>query len=210
MDCSGAVYARFPEGGIPALEEAIRAARSVSKHFSPLKVLGGDPAKHAFAVVDRWGRTDNIPVWVEGPDLEGAKELAELSRLVGDVVAFYLIDEGLTVGIYGAWKDGRLVRNLQWGDFQWLVADGEPQPWEAPLFTPEALEDNLECARYDGQEEAEVRAVFAAGRITASAAFPSPKNLARHLLAACPGPLYGFEPWPPRSTLVNELNPPRK
>lgn len=210
MDCDGAVYAKFPDGGIAALEEAIKNARAAGKEFSPLKVLGGDPAVHQFAVVDRWNRTDYPPMWVEASDPAIAKELAELSAQVGEVIAFYLIDGGLTSGIYAAWSNGNLVRNLQWGDFMWLVAEGEQQPWEKPLFSPQELEASLEAARDDGLEDSEALNAFVGSKIAPMAHFPRPNNLIRYINEACPGPRYGFQPWPKRSDLVKELNPKTK
>ncbi|HNV72824.1 MAG TPA: hypothetical protein PKO06_24160 [Candidatus Ozemobacteraceae bacterium] len=205
MDSSGAVYAKFPAGGVEALEQAVSEARKASRHTSPIKVLGGDPIRHAYAVVDRWGRSDNMPIWAEGPDLTTAFELVELSRLVGDVVAFYTIDDGLSMGIYGAWKDGRLVRNLQWMDDQWQVVEGDPQPWEKPLFSSESREACLECARDNGWDESEVQKMFQAGVLQPGFRFPIAHGLVRHINAACPGPLYGFEPWPARRTLLEDL-----
>jgi hypothetical protein len=205
MDSIGAVYARIPDGNLDQLAAAVVASRAVSHHSSPLGVLAGEPAQHAFAVVDRWGRSDNMPLWGEDPALGLAVELIELSRRVGDVIALYEIDEGATLGLYGAWKDGQLVRDLQWADFQWSVVEGEPQVWEAPLFAPAALERALAAARDDGRDEQEVRDAFAAGRIVAGQAWPMPEGLALHIRNVCRGPAFGFTPWPRRQDLVDAL-----
>lgn len=205
MSSGGAVFARIPEGGLPALDEAVKAARTVSKHSSPLEVLDGEPGAHKFAVVDRWERSDNMPMWAEGPDLKVATELVELSKRVGDVVAFYEIDEGSTMGVYGAWKDGRLARSLLWCDAHWEEVEGEPQPWEAPLFSPEALDANLDAARDDGADTAEVSAIFAGGQIKSGKAFPRAEGLVRHIIKVCVAPLYGRKPWTRRSEIVDRL-----
>ncbi len=200
MNSYGAVYARVPGGGVPELETAIKEARAVSKHSSPLGVLAFDPAIHSFAVVDRWGRSDNLPIWAEGPDLSLAFELAVLSKSVGDVIAFYAIDEGLEMGIFGAWKDGRLVRDLQWMDYKWSRVEGEPQLWEAPLFSEENLQKSLE--RADSPES--VREAFAKNRFIPDSQWPDPPGLITAIRTVYPGPLMGFSPWPPRKELVEK------
>jgi len=210
MDSSGVVYARIPGGGTAALAAAVEEARRITGQSSPLGMLCGEEGKHAFAVVDRWGGADNMPGWAEGPDLTSARELAELSRIVGEVVAFYQIDEGATMGIYGAWKDGKLVRNLLWYDYAWQVVEGEPQPWEAGLFTPEARAKALEDAEWDKKDPAEVHAVFDRGCVVPGASQPHPGGLIRFFCASFLAPLYGFQPWPPRKELVAALPKPSK
>jgi hypothetical protein len=197
----GAVYARVPAGGVPALEAAIKEARAVSKHSSPLGVLAFDPALHAFAVVDRWGPQDNMPIWAEYPDLGMAFELAALSRSVGEVIAFHEIDEGLTQGFYGGWKDGTLVRDLQWMDGMWIRVEGEPQPWETPMFTDEAFKYALEIAADDPEP---VRAAFSKRRIEVQAAWPTPVEISRNICKVHSGPAFGFRPWPRRNELVDK------
>ncbi len=200
-DTYGAVYARVPAGGIPALETAVREARAVSKHSSPLGVLAFDPALHAFAVVDRWGPQDNMPIWAEYPDLGMAHELEALSRSVGEVIAFHEMDEGLMQGFYGVWKDGALVRDLQYMDGSWIRAEGEPQPMEVPLFTDEALKYALEIASDDPEP---VRAAFSKKRIEVQAAWPTPAGISRNICKIYPGPAFGFMPWPRRRELVDK------
>ena len=197
----GAVYAKVPVEGIPALEAAISQARAVSRHSSPLGVLAFDPALHSFAVVDRWGPQDNLPIWAEYPDLGMAVELAALSRAVGEVIAFHEMDEGLTQGFYGLWKEGVLVRDLQWMDGAWIRVEGEPQPFEEPLFTEEALRYALEIS--DGAEA--VRTAFAKKRIEVNDAWPTPSALSRNICRIHPGPAFGFQPWPRRRELVDKI-----
>ena len=205
MECSGAVYARIPPDGLPALESAVRQARRASRHASPLGVIAGQPDLHGFAMVDRWGKSDDMPLWSEGPDLAQAPELVALSRAVGEVVAFYEIDEGSTFGVYGAWRDGALVRGLVWGDDEWMRVQGDPQSWEAGLFAPEALARALEDAREDGREEAPIEAGFASGRVTSGASQPAPRAMARLIREALRAPAHGLQPWPRRTELVKRV-----
>ena len=202
MGSSGVVYAKVPAGGVSALEAAVKAARAVSRHDSPLGVLAVDPAAHAFAIVDRWGPKDDMPMWSEEPDFSSALELVALSEAVGEVVAFFDIDEGTELGLYGTWRDGVLVRELQWAGGEWQKVEGEPQPWEAPLFDAESLARALE---YPQGAEADIRAVYAAGQIAQGARWPVPDGIAVHIRAALRAPAYGFEPWPRRKELVQEI-----
>ena len=197
MDSSGAVYAKVPAGGIAALATAIREARSIGRSSSPLGVLAVDPAVHSFAIVDRWGRSDDMPDWAEDPDLDLAVELAALSRQVGEVIAFYEVDEGTTWGIYAAWRDGMLVRSLQWAADRWECVEGEPQSWEAPLFGSEALQSALDYAR----DKEQVRSLFASKRITLNASWPRPEGVSVSIRTVNPAPAFGFMPWPRRKEL---------
>jgi hypothetical protein len=205
MNSTGAAYSRIPGGELAALERAVREAREQGKSDSPLGVLAGDPVAHSFALVDRWGPRDSMPAWSEGPDLAMARGLLALSRSVGEVVALYEIDEGATMGVYGVWKDGKLVRDLQWLNGAWYAVSGEPQAWEQPLFAAAALEDAIERARMDGRDEGQVRSAFATGRITAGASWPSPEGVVRFILAAYRAPAWGFTPWPRRSEVLEGL-----
>lgn len=144
MECGGAVYARVPGGGVAALEAAVTAARASG---AAIGVLGLDPAKHAFALVDRWGKSDDMPRWAEGPDLSRATGLAELSRAVGEVVAFYEVEDGGQLGVYGVWRDGALVRSLVFLE-DW-AATGAPEPWEAAFCAKVKAEDPDQAAAPD-------------------------------------------------------------
>lgn len=192
----GAVYARLPAGGREALVEALRRIATQRRQPVFLGVLAGEPGVQDFALVDRWGRQDDMPAWAAHLDLAVATELAGLSAAVGEVVACYDQDEGLTMGIYGAWRDGVLVRELLWQDGSWARVDGEPQPWEASSFTDAALAGSLD--RADAGEHAEVRAAFAARRFAPGARWPMPDQLVRGIIAACRAQPFGFQPWPPR------------
>lgn len=204
MDSGGAVYAKVPAGGAAALEAAIRRARP-HPNTGPLGVLACDPARHAFALVDRWGRSDDMPRWAEGPDAARAAELAALSREVGEVVAFYEVEEGSLLGVYAVWREGALARELHCYEGEWTRVAGEPQPWEAPLFAPARLEQALQDARDDDRDEAPVRAAFAPGRLVEGARGPAPQRMAVAIREALRGPPHGFQPWPRRRDVVMQL-----
>lgn len=204
MQAGGAVYARVPDGSVERLEAAIKAVRAGAR--GPLGVLKLVPGEHAFACVDRWGKSDDVPPFAERHDtVEAAKELAALSREVGEVVAFYEVEDGAEYGVYVHWRDGQVARHLGRTDGEWSHVVGEPQPWEAGLFAPERLEEVLQYAEDDGLGPDAVRAAFAAGRLAKGAALPRPHRIAELVARSLRAPLYGFQPWPRRRDEVKRL-----
>ncbi|MGV8041061.1 MAG: hypothetical protein AB2L07_13605 [Thermoanaerobaculaceae bacterium] len=203
MDTDGVVWARVPGNDPAALEAVITQLRATTRRDSPLGVLAFDPAVHAFALVDRWGGQDYLPDWAATLDLAHAPELAALSGLVEEVVAFHTLDGGSLQGIYGHWKQGRLVRGLVWIDEHWAQAWGTPQAWEAPLFAPGHLAAAIEDA---GPEDGAVREAYARGEVVAGEAHPRPGDYGHTLLGAMVqvlrAPRWGFSPWPPRSEVL--------
>lgn len=209
MDSDGAVWARVPGNDVAALDTVIKKVRLSTRRDSPLGVLAFDPAAHAFALVDRWGRADNMPVWVEDMDPAQATELAALSEAVEEVVAFHVLDGGLLQGVYGHWRSGALVRGLVWMDEHWLQATGTPQEWETHIFSSAHQARALEDTREDGGDEAATRAVYARGHIVAGEYHPRPGTPGLDLLNAMVGvlraPRWGFKPWPPRRDVLRDM-----
>jgi hypothetical protein len=203
MESGGAVYARVPAGGATALDAAIRQARGERLSEGPLGVIAYEPAGHAFALVDRWGRPDDMPAWAEESDLAMAKELVALSALVGEVVGFYEVED--STGLYAVWREGVLVRELVWTEAGWSRVEGEAQPWETGLFAPELLERALEDARDSGRDEAPIRESFGAGRIVVGATWPGPHRMAELIRTAIKAPAHGLAPWPRRRDVVKQL-----
>lgn len=205
MQCGGAVYARVPAEGVSRLEEAIRKVRTRLER-GPLGVLLFTAGEHDVALVDRWGKSDDMPHWSEGPDLTSAAQLAALSREVGEVTAYYEVDDGDSLGVYGTWRDGALVRGLVRGDDEWMHVEGTPQPWEAALFAPAALERALSDARLDGDDEDAVRAAVAAGQLVRGSRWPRPPVL-RALLTGLRAPA-DHGRWPRRRDALKQLGAP--
>jgi hypothetical protein len=209
MECDGVVWARVPEAGVGRLNAEIAHIRAATSRRSPLQVQAFDAALHDLALVDRWGRSDDMPSWAEGPDFSDAPELAALSEVVGDVVAFYAVDEGSQLGVYGHWQRGALARGLVYANDEWCDVIGEPQPWEAPLFSPAHLARALEDTRDAGGDEAAVRAAFAAGHIEQGRAHPRPwvanLTLLDAMVTSLRAPRWGFEPWPRRRDALKAL-----
>lgn len=205
MECGGAVYARVPAGGLAALEDAIQRVRDPRwPGRGPLGVLACTLGQHDLALVDRWGKSDDMPRWAEGPDLSRAEELAALSQEVGEVIGYYDIEDGDQVLVYGHWKDGTLGRALCALEREWTHVQGTPEPWETDLFSSKALERALSAAQDDEQDEAPVRAAFESGRLTQGARWPRPAVIGA-LSKALRLPTYGSQPWPRRADAVKKL-----
>jgi hypothetical protein len=207
MQCGGAVYARVPaDGGVTRLGEAIGKARAPGPaQRGPLGVLAHTPGQSDFALVDRWGKSDDMPRWAEGPDLSKTEELVALSREVGEVIAYYDVDDGDGMLVYGHWRDGALVRSLLRLEGEGWDVTGTPEPWEAGLFTADALERAAQEVSDDGGDEAAVRAAFAGGHISAGARWPRPPIITA-MMKALRLPSWGFQPWPRRREEVTRLS----
>jgi hypothetical protein len=209
MDSDGAVWARVPANDVAALDAVIKGVRSATRRDSPLGVLAFDPAAHAFALVDRWGHADDLPVWAESLDPAEATELAALSEAVEEVVAFHVLDEGLLQGVYGHWRSGALVRGLVWTDERWSQATGTPQDWETCMFSSAHLARAIEDTQDDGGDEAATRAAFARGQIVAGECHPRPGtpglSLLEAMLSVLRAPRWGFSPWPRRRDVLRNM-----
>lgn len=198
MEAGGDMYARVPDKDPARLEAAIRAVRKVPTR-GPLGVLKFDPAAHDFAVIDRWGKSDDVPSW-SGKHAEG-DDLAALSREVGDVVAHYDVD-GTSHAELAHWHQGALVRSLSFGDGQWMTVEGTPQAWESAFFEGAREQEMMDLFIDEPDKQAKVKAAFAARTIERGAQLPWPMPRVWQALRA---PAWGFAPWPRRREVVAKL-----
>jgi hypothetical protein len=198
MEASGTVYARVPDKDPAKVDAAIRSCRKWASR-GPLKVLAYDPAAHDFALIDRFGKSDDVPSW-SGKHAE-ADDFMALSRALGDVVAHYDV-EGQQWAEFAHWKDGALVRSLTYGDGQWSKVEGQPQAWEAAFFAPGAVNELLDLLSDQPELQAELRAVVAARTVAPGARFPFPSAA---IFQPLRGPAFGFRPWPRRKDVVKEV-----
>jgi hypothetical protein len=212
MDTFGAVFARVRGGDVAGLEAAVREVRGSRPSEGPLGVLAFEAGAHDFALVDRWGRSDDPPGWFESDSDDDADDgrftpLTRLSALCGEVVAEYSVEMDLCKFVHS--RDGEVVRFLEWCEGAWTVVRGEPQTWEAGLFEPAWLEASLENARDGGGDEDEVRAAFAAGHLVQGSRWPTLITAAVSVSGALRErlrlPTYGFQPWPKRADVVKTL-----
>lgn len=198
MEVYGGVYARVPDEDPARLDAAIaRCRRTLTR--GPLKTLQYDPAAHDVAIIDRFGKGDDTPSWSGKHD--AADDLMALSKEVGDVVAFYVIDPP-EFAEFAHWKDGALVRSLQYGDGQWMKAEGAQQAWEETFFQPRPAKALLDVLDDQPEALAEARAVYAARKVEQGARFPWPTGAVFDLLR---GPSFGFGPWTKRNDVIKAM-----
>lgn len=132
-------------------------------------------------------RKDDMP---PGDDaLEGRTSLTEArSQQLGEILFVYG-DTSADWFVYEHARDGVLLRKLVWFSLLddwtagWVCAEGEPEPWEAALFSPDKLAGFIENERqrYDDEgnaddfpeREAEIRKVWEAGQIIAGNTYPA-------------------------------------
>lgn len=197
MESSGAVWVRVGAEGLGAVEGALA---SLPRGYA-LGVLRYEPGEHSFALVDRWGKSDDVPRFVD--DERAREPYAALSATVGEVVAYYDIEEGSELATVLVWRDGALARRIYWADGEWCEVEGEPEAWEAGLFTPERRDRAFEYREDDEAAQAVLREAFARGVIEQGARGPEP--WAPALWSAIRAPAPGFSPWPRRRDVLNAL-----
>jgi len=154
------------------------------------------------AISKAFGKAEPVPSspWVrcgydrdaEPPDddvLYGDESLTQArSEELGEVIFVYG-DTSIDGFVYEHARDGELLRKLVW--FQmlddawtagWTCVEGEPEPWEAALFSAIQLQQFLEHERATHQDEGraeefeayaeQVRAHWESGRIVAGRSYP--------------------------------------
>ena len=143
--------------------------------------------KGALPPLDRLPVEGVIEVRTLGPWTElapaGLQDLEPLAQALSaktpdEVVAVQVQTTASVVGVT-LHASGKVIRRVEHADGGWLRIEGTPQPWERELFSPEALEDELEL----GGDEAEVRAAFARGELSSGAHLPRPDEFGTRCLA---------------------------
>jgi hypothetical protein len=105
---------------------------------------------------------------------DGEASARELSQRVAGKVIWAIVQTTASyVGVvhFGC---GNVLRRIEFGDGAWLRVEGEPEPWEGWLFSPEELELALEtCAPGD---EFEFETAFAEEKLAAGRSLPWPRE----------------------------------
>jgi hypothetical protein len=173
---SGALYVRLD----PSKLEALRAAGEVDY----------DPARGPFARIERYRKSDDVPRWVDEPEL-----LQRIADGHGELIAYYDCDAD-AFWYFHVRRDGSR-RTLMHDGEAWTL-EGEPDGWEADcLFGPGTLERALEqlADDVDADEldaaEAELRLLWARGRLEPGSRWPWP-DLDRIIRGLCG--FYGLVP----------------
>lgn len=104
--------------------------------------------------------------------------MALSSRVPGEVLAVQVQTTASVIGVAHI-EQTRVVRRVEHVDGGWSRIEGEPKPWERELFSDELLQDALD----GGEDEAELRAAFAARQLKVGASLPRPHEFGAMLLA---------------------------
>lgn len=120
----------------------------------------------ALRVVGPWSAL-SLPGVADGDQVARA-----LSSQVEGPVLWMLVQTTASVVVVHHAEGGRTLRHIERGDGAWRRVEGASQPWEAWLFSPSLLDENL--ARVDEGEGDAVRATFARGTLAAGDVWPMP------------------------------------
>jgi hypothetical protein len=98
-----------------------------------------------------------------------------LSSQVEGPVLWVLVQTTASVVVVHHAEGGHTLRHIECGDGAWRRVEGDPQPWEAWLFSESLLAEHL--ARVDEGEGEAVRAAFARGTLAAGDVWPRPNEV---------------------------------
>lgn len=120
----------------------------------------------ALRAVGPWSAL-SLPGVVDGDQVARA-----LSSQVEGPVLWVLVQTTASVVVVHHAEGGRTLRHIERGDGAWRRVEGAPQPWEAWLFSPSLLAENLK--HLDDAEGEAVRAAFARGVLAEGDVWPRP------------------------------------
>lgn len=105
---------------------------------------------------------------------QGEGTAAALSqRVPGEVICVVVQTTASVVGV-AHFQGGACVRRIEFADGTWLRVEGDPQPWEARLFSAEELEAAKEVG--DPSDDAELEAAFAVKTLAEGKSLPWPRE----------------------------------
>ena len=94
-------------------------------------------------------------------------------RVPGQVICVIVQTTASVVGV-AHFQGGTCLRRIEFADGTWLRVEGEPQPWEARLFSAEELEAAREVG--DPIDDAELEAAFASKTLAEGMSLPWPRE----------------------------------
>jgi len=97
-----------------------------------------------------------------------------LSRAVRGQVVWAIVQTVASVVGIAHFEGGKQIRRIEFGDGSWYRVEGEPQPWEAALFSKTELEAAKEIG--DPEMDAELEAVFAKKTLELGQKLPWPRE----------------------------------
>lgn len=105
---------------------------------------------------------------------DGEPSACSLSKSVSGQVIAVVIQTTASVISVAHFEAGERRRSIGFADGTWVCVEGEPQPWEARIFSQEELEAAKEVGEPD--DDAELEAVFARKTLTAGQSLPWPRE----------------------------------
>ena len=135
------------------------------------RVLAASPTSMA---IEHTVRASEGCDWISIENAIGDRQLEEISRFLRTTaLTVYAVDEKVLRFSYARFEEGRAARALEYLDNggkldrgRWTKAEGEPEPWEAILFSPKFME------WYAKRAPDEVKEACAENRIKAGFSIP--------------------------------------
>lgn len=152
--------------------EALRVSTGNAIYFRGELPSGFAPAVEgpcALRAVGPWSAL-SLPGVADGDQVARA-----LSSQVDGPVLWVLVQTTASVVVVHHAEGGRTLRHIECGDGAWRRVEGDPQPWEAWLFSESLLAENLD--HVDDSEREAVRAAFARGTLAAGDVWPMPNEV---------------------------------
>lgn len=104
----------------------------------------------------------------------GEPTALELSKRVEGVVIAVLVQTTASVLSVAHFEGGAVRRRIEFADGSWWSIEGEPQSWEAWLFSDAELEEARAIG--DPDDDAELERAFARGRLAVDDRLPWPRE----------------------------------
>src|SRR6478736_116424 len=105
---------------------------------------------------------------------DGTVSARSLSRATTGQVIWAIVQTTASAVAIVHFECGKQLRRIEFADGSWYCVEGEPQPWEAALFSETELEAAKEIA--EPETEAELDAVFAKKALATGQELPWPRE----------------------------------
>lgn len=101
---------------------------------------------------------------------DGEASALALSKLVPGPVIWAIVQTTASVVGVVHFQDGKCLRCIEFADGSWRRVEGEPQPWEAWLFSQEELDAAKDVG--DPSDDPELEAAFASKTLVVGKSLP--------------------------------------
>ncbi|NMO13277.1 hypothetical protein HPC49_02795 [Pyxidicoccus fallax] len=106
--------------------------------------------------------------------VDGEAATVALSRQVSGQVVWVLVQTTASTVSVMHCENGQVQRRIEFADGVWQRVEGQPQPWEAWLFSDEELEAAKDVS--DAENDSELEAAFARKTLKAGDTLPWPRE----------------------------------